>query len=79
MNERPWWITGVQFVGLGWFIALAILAGTFGGLFLDRWVGTEPLFLLSGLLLGIVLAFYGTYRMVVRYLAGQENSSEGKG
>ena len=78
MNERPWWITGVQFVGLGWFIAVAILAGTFSGLLLDRWVGTEPLFLILGLLLGIFLAFYGTYRMVVRYLAGQDGPGKEK-
>ena len=78
MDQRPWWVTGVQFMGLGWFIAIAILAGTIGGLLLDRWVGTSPLFLLLGLLLGVALAFYGTYRMTIAFMKGQENSGEGK-
>ena len=79
MNQRSGWVTGAQFIGLGWFIATAILAGTLGGLFLDRWIGTEPIFLLLGLALGIFLAFYGTYRMVIRYLAGEADLGEGKG
>ena len=79
MNQRSPWVTGLQFVGLGWFIALAIVAGTFAGLWLDRWAGTSPIFLLLGLLLGVVLAFYGTYRMTVVFLAGQDDSDKHKG
>jgi F0F1-type ATP synthase assembly protein I len=78
MDQRPWWVTGVQFAGLGWYVAFAILAGTLAGRFLDRWAGTSPLFLLLGLLLGIFLAFYGTYRMVIRFMAGQDSPGKGK-
>ena len=75
MDQRHWWFTGLQFVGLGWYIALAILAGMAVGLLLDRWAGTSPLFLLLGLVLGVVLAFYGTYRMSITFLAGQMDSN----
>ena len=78
MDQRPWWVTGVQFVGLGWVIAIAIVGGTLAGRFLDGWAGTSPLFLLLGLLLGIALAFYGTYRMAIRFMAGQDSSGNGK-
>jgi F0F1-type ATP synthase assembly protein I len=70
MDGRHWWITAAQFTGLGWYIALAIVAPTLGGVWLDRRVGTTPLFLLLGVLLGVALAFYGTYRMSITYLSG---------
>ena len=79
MNQRPWWLTGVQFLGLGWYIAISIVAGTLGGLWLDQRAGTTPIFLLIGLLLGVVLAFYGTYRMAISFLVGQKDSKEDRG
>ena len=78
MNQRPWWVTGVQSLGLGWYIAIAIVAGALGGLLLDNWAGTSPILLLLGLLLGVVLAFYGTYRMAVLFMASQEDSEDRK-
>lgn len=38
------------------------------GVWVDGKVGSEPLFLLIGLLFGIVVAFYGTYKMASGYL-----------
>lgn len=79
MNRHPWWMTGLQFVGLGWYIAGAIVLGSLGGVWLDRWAGTTPLFVLLGVLLGTFLAFYGTYKMVASFLTGQRDSQNGKG
>ena len=76
MNGRHWWITAAQFTGLGWYIALAIVAPTLGGVWLDRRAGTAPLFLLLGVLLGVTLAFYGAYHMSVTYLSGAPDESE---
>jgi len=78
MNQRPWWVTGVQLLGLGWYIAIAIVAGTLVGLLLDNWAGTSPILLLLGLLLGVVFAFYGTYRMAVLFMTSQEDSGDRK-
>ena len=39
-------------LGLGFAASVALL--TIGGLYLDRWLGTEPLFLLLGLVAGLV-------------------------
>ena len=74
MNPRPWWVSAAQFTGIGWYIAAAIVAPTLLGVWVDGKVGTAPLFLLIGLLLGLVVAFYGTYRMAFGFLAGSRNS-----
>ncbi len=79
MNQHAWWVTGLQFTGLGWYIAGAVVLTTLGGVYLDRWVGVSPLFTLLGVLLGTFLAFYGTYKMVVTFMAGQQDSEDGKG
>ena len=51
-----------RFFGLGFtFIAiLAVLAVT--GLFVDRWLGTLPLFLLVGVAVGFAVGLYYVYR-----------------
>ncbi|ACZ61650.1 hypothetical protein DhcVS_496 [Dehalococcoides mccartyi VS] len=58
------WGTGLQYLGLGWYIALVILLGTLGGRWLDETLDLSPLFLLIGLLSGVFLAFYGVYRLL---------------
>ncbi len=59
------WQTALRLIGVGWFIGLSILLGVLGGLWLDSKFGTEPLFVIAGLILGIIIAFYGVYRMVL--------------
>ena len=54
--------------GFGWFFATVLLLGLFGGLALDNWLNTKPLFILLGILLGTIAGFYGMYRMVQPYL-----------
>ncbi len=70
MNGRPWWVTAAQFTGIGWYLAAAIVLPTLGGVWLDERAGTTPLFILLGILLGVTVAFYGTYRMVSSFLMG---------
>ena len=70
MKPRPWWFSAAQFTGIGWYIATAIVAPTLLGVWVDGKVGSEPLFLLIGLLLGVVASFYGTYKMASGYLTG---------
>lgn len=51
-------------VGVGFFVAGSIILGVVGGRWLDGRLNSEPLFLIIGLLLGIVVAFYGVYTML---------------
>ena len=76
MSNRPWWVSAAQFTGLGWYAAAAILLPTLGGAWLDGRLGASPLFLLTGLLLGLAAAFYGAYRMAAEFLAGGRKDGE---
>ena len=79
MNRRPWWVTAAQFTGIGWYMAAAIVLPTLGGVWLDQRAGTEPLFILLGILLGVTVALYGTYRMVSSFLTGSRDVDGGEG
>jgi F0F1-type ATP synthase assembly protein I len=73
------WVAGLQWLGIGWFMALCIAAGTFGGYWLDHAVGLKPLFTLLGLGLGIFVAFFGVYRSLRPLLREkQDRDREGK-
>lgn len=58
---RNSWVTFARYANLafsfGVTMAAALLLGFYGGRWLDRRLGTEPIFMLVGLLLGVGLAF----------------------
>tara|TARA_B100001013_G_C24385151_1_gene353714 strand:- start:232 stop:417 length:186 start_codon:yes stop_codon:yes gene_type:complete len=54
----------VQFLILGWYIGFCIVGGIAVGIILDLKLGTGPFLSITGLVLGVVLAFFGLYRMV---------------
>ena len=53
-----------RLLGVGWYVAICIVGGVWGGVWLDDRLGTSPLFLLIGLMLGIGVAGAGVYRML---------------
>ena len=60
-----WWALALRLSGLGFYIAFCIVGGIALGVWLDKVLDTRVIFLLVGLAVGCVAAFYGTYRMVV--------------
>ena len=54
-----------RLVGIGWYVALCIALGTGGGVWLDRRFDLTPVLTLVGLFLGLGLAFYGGYLMLL--------------
>ncbi len=66
----PWWVLGLRLTGLGWYIAFCVAGGVALGLLGDSLLGTKFLFALVGTVLGSVVAFWGTYRMVLPVLYG---------
>ena len=60
--------TTLRLLGIGWFVALCIVGGVIGGLFLDGVLGTAPALVLVGLGLGLSVAAVGTYRMLMAVL-----------
>jgi len=69
----------VRLLGMGWYVATSILGGVLGGLWLDGRTGLDPLFTLLGLMLGLVAAFYGVYKMAAPLLAGSDQNRRGRG
>ena len=68
------WLIALRLTGLGWYVATCIIVGVLGGLGLDKLLGTKILFFLLGTVLGVVIAFWGLYKMVQPIL----NASQGK-
>ena len=50
---------------MGWYIGVCIVLGVLAGLWLDNKLHTKPVLVIVGLLLGIFVAFYGVYRMIL--------------
>ena len=53
---------------LGLYLVAATCIGLAGGYYLDRWLGTEPIFTLIFLILGIVAGFINLFRTMKRIL-----------
>ncbi len=71
----------LRVVGIGWYVAACILLGALGG----RWLGQklasgsgEVTLTIAGLLLGLVLAFFGIYRMLIPIIADRQDKGRGK-
>jgi hypothetical protein len=58
----------IRLLGIGWYFAFCIIAGIVGGVLLDRQVEKDHIFALLGLFLGLVLAFFGGYIMLLEEL-----------
>jgi len=55
----------LRLLGMGWYVGVCIVLGVVGGLWLDRKLHTTPLLVIVGLLLGIIVAVYGVYKMIL--------------
>jgi len=73
MNRLP---PAARLIGIGWYFAVCIVAGVVGGYLLDQVAGTTPLLTMLGLLLGLAIAFYGGYRMLLEVLRPERDRKE---
>ncbi|MBV6520688.1 MAG: hypothetical protein MNPFHGCM_00806 [Gemmatimonadaceae bacterium] len=64
------------YVGLGLQFALSILLFLYLGQWIDRKLGTAPLFLILGVFVGAGAAFYSMYRTL---MAGQRDEERAAG
>ena len=69
-----WLIVALRLMGLGWYVALCIVLGILGGLWLGKLTGQVALLVLVGTVLGSILAFYGVYRMVLPAIYGSKQA-----
>ena len=72
-GTSPWRsLGGLATVGITFVVASA--GATVGGYYLDRWLGTSPVFTLIGLGVGIAAGFREFFRMIKE--AGEEERDE---
>ncbi len=72
-TRMPKWLLALRLTGVGFFIAISIVLGIVGGLWLDRVLNTTPVFAIIGLLVGIAVAGYGVYQMLLPLLGNRRN------
>ncbi len=70
----PWVIVALRLTGLGWYVAACIVVGIIGGVWLGKLTGHVALFVLTGTVIGSVVAFYGVYRMVLPAIYGSNRN-----
>jgi len=71
------WVAALRLVGVGFFVGGSILLGVLAGLWLDNKLNSAPIWVIVGLFLGLVIAFYGVYRMLLPFMGNnrdKENS-----
>jgi F0F1-type ATP synthase assembly protein I len=66
-------IAALRLLGVGFYIGGCIFLGVFAGLWLDSRFNTEPVLVIVGLLLGLVVAFYGVYRMLLPLIGNKQD------
>ena len=63
--DRSSWRGIASYAQLGTTLFACVIVGLAGGYFADRWLGTQPWLLLTGLGFGIVAAAWNLYRALV--------------
>ena len=74
MNRR---IAALRLVGVGFYIGTCILLGVVAGLWLDDKFDTKPIFMMAGLFLGLIMAGYGVYQMLLPLLRNKQDRENG--
>jgi ATP synthase protein I len=68
------WLPAVRVTGIGFYIATCIVGGTLAG----WWLGSKrPLYMIIGLLVGLVIAVYGAYRMIRPLINNSQDKENG--
>ena len=66
----------LRLVGIGWYIGVSIVLGVLGGLWLDNKFHTKPILVIVGLILGIIVAFYGVFIMLKPFIGNKRDGGD---
>jgi len=67
------WVAALRLVGVGFFVGGSILLGVVAGLWLDSKLNSAPIWVIVGLFLGLIIAFYGVYRMILPFMGNKQD------
>jgi hypothetical protein len=65
------WIPAFQLLGIGFYVVVCIVGGTMLGVWLGH---KQVVWIMVGLGIGLVMAFYGMYRMLKPFLNDKTNN-----
>ncbi len=68
------WIPALRLTGIGFYIVTCIVGGALAGWWLS---GKNTLFLIIGLVIGLILAVYGVYHMIKTVIKSQKDKENG--
>lgn len=71
------WAAALRLVGVGFFIGGSIVLGVVAGLWLDNKFNSGPIWVIVGLFLGLVIAFYGVYQMLLPLMNNKQDKENG--
>lgn len=75
VSKTDAWMRVVGVAGnLGWLIAVPAIIFVVGGAYLDKWLGTSPLFVLAGIPLALVISGMSVWRLL-RQIQAEEAKS----
>jgi ATP synthase protein I len=66
------WGPVVRLIGIGFYIGFCLVGGVAAGLWLDGKFSTQPVITIAGLVLGLILASWGVYQMLLPFLNKKE-------
>jgi ATP synthase protein I len=66
-----------SYAGLGLQFAVTLVAFLYGGMWLDRKVGSAPLFLILGVFVGAAASIYAMYRKLMSDQRRQDDRAKG--
>ena len=69
------WGAALRLVGVGFYIGGCIALGVFVGLWLDSKLNTG-LFWVVGLILGLIVAFYGVYQLLLPLMGNKRGKGD---
>jgi len=72
------WLVALSLSGIGFYIAGSIVICVVGGHWLDTKFGTAPLWFIVGLVLGLIVAGYGTYAMLRPFIESIRKDKDNK-
>jgi len=66
------WGHALQLIGVGFYVVICLIGGVVGGNWLDSKFNTRPIFLLAGIILSLVLVFWGIYQMLLPIISDKK-------
>jgi uncharacterized ion transporter superfamily protein YfcC len=68
------WVPALTLTGIGFYIVICIVGGALAGWWFS---GENAIFLVVGLLLGLLVAVYGVYRMIRPLINNRDDKENG--